>query len=332
CLNVAVCHMPVSLNHFTHSINISSNNRREENDGFNLLMKTVSLLYNLPSRKTITKMIKTRYDVLKDIWTDISNQSYLGITMHYQSMDLTMKSVCVGVFPLDAHHTAEYIVDFLLKKAISLINKQKGVKQIGCFAHTMSHLISDALHTIPVTKNIIAKVKTIVGLARRNVVASDELKRLQICDDKSERILQLEEYVYPVISKCSNAPDMLSREKIQVLKDLVLLMKPIENVIWDISGESYSTCGIIMPIVHCMEATISTVLGEEFKERLPSEIQNRVKDFELNSILASSTILDPRFKKLHFKNALAAINNLIQGNVVKNKENLNVQLDKRTQI
>ncbi|KAG5311619.1 SETMR methyltransferase, partial [Acromyrmex insinuator] len=29
CLNLAVCHMPVSLNHFTHSINISGNNRRE---------------------------------------------------------------------------------------------------------------------------------------------------------------------------------------------------------------------------------------------------------------------------------------------------------------
>ncbi|KAG5338171.1 ANM7 methyltransferase, partial [Acromyrmex heyeri] len=28
CLNLAVCHMPVSLNHFTHSININGNNRR----------------------------------------------------------------------------------------------------------------------------------------------------------------------------------------------------------------------------------------------------------------------------------------------------------------
>ncbi|XP_011700643.1 PREDICTED: uncharacterized protein LOC105457591, partial [Wasmannia auropunctata] len=27
CLNLAVCHLPISLNHFMHSINISGNNR-----------------------------------------------------------------------------------------------------------------------------------------------------------------------------------------------------------------------------------------------------------------------------------------------------------------
>ena len=118
--------------------------------------------------------------------------------------------------------------------------------------------------------------------------------------------MQSEEYVYPVISKYPNAPDMLSQEEIQMLKDLVLLMKPIENVICVINGKSYSTCGTIIPIVDCMEATIqniamSTVL-EEFKEKILTEIQNRFKDFELNSILAISTIFDPRFKKFHFKN------------------------------
>ena len=117
-------------------------------------------------------------------------------------MDLTMKSECV--FPLDAHHTAEYIAfasdngKFQLgwkqrlllllanasnKKAISLINKQK---QIGCFAHIIC-LIPDTLYTLPITKNIIAKVKTFVDLARRSVMASVELKRFQIRDSKSER-------------------------------------------------------------------------------------------------------------------------------------------------
>jgi len=68
---------------------------------------------------------------------------------------------------------------------------------------------------------IIIKVKNIVRLTRHSVVASDELKRLQIRDGKTdgttlkfiqdvetrwnttfymlERFLALEEYVYPVI-------------------------------------------------------------------------------------------------------------------------------------
>lgn len=54
-----------------------------------------------------------------------------------------------------------------------------------------------------------------------------------------ERFLTLEEYVYPVMSKCANMPDMLSRTEISVLKDLVALMSPVASVINEISGENY---------------------------------------------------------------------------------------------
>lgn len=70
-----------------------------ENEGFQQLMKTVARLYTLPSRKTITKLLDLKYKILKskfinnikdvssftitcDIWTDISNKSCLGITVH----------------------------------------------------------------------------------------------------------------------------------------------------------------------------------------------------------------------------------------------------------
>lgn len=62
-----------------------------KNDGFKLLMKTAVPLYNLPSRKTITRLMAIKYEMLKknvkvhlkevmsytitcDNWTDISNQ------------------------------------------------------------------------------------------------------------------------------------------------------------------------------------------------------------------------------------------------------------------
>lgn len=63
-------------------------------------MKTIAPLYTLPSKKTIIRLLDLKYDILKskfindiqnitsftitcDIWTDISNKSYLGITVHY---------------------------------------------------------------------------------------------------------------------------------------------------------------------------------------------------------------------------------------------------------
>lgn len=87
-------------------------------------------------------------------------------------------------------------------------------------------------------------------------------------------------------------------------------MQPIENVIREISGEKYATASLIIPIVHCMEVAInkinlSTLFAIEFHQKLIAEIERRFKDVEYQEILAISTILDPRFKHIHFCNTLA---------------------------
>lgn len=96
-----------------------------ENKGFKALIKTTSPHYNIPSRKTITRELEVKYYEMKnafrdniiagtnhvltcDIWTDIGNQSYLGITDHYLT-GLERRNGCLGVFPLSERHTADYI-------------------------------------------------------------------------------------------------------------------------------------------------------------------------------------------------------------------------------
>lgn len=103
-----------------------------EAKGFKMLMKATAPLYNIPSRKTITNMMETRYEKMKeqfrekikevssytltcDNWTDVTNQSYLGVTIHYLGADCEMKNGCLGVLPLDKNHTSDYLHDSLLK-------------------------------------------------------------------------------------------------------------------------------------------------------------------------------------------------------------------------
>lgn len=96
-------------------------------------------------------------------------------------------------------------------------------------------------------------MKTIVTIARRSIAACDELKKQQIRDGKTEgtilkfiqdvptrwnsmlymleRFLTLEEYVYPIMSKCPTTSDMLKREEMQMLNDVVSLIIPIDCVI-----------------------------------------------------------------------------------------------------
>lgn len=343
-----------------------------EAKGFKMLMKATAPLYNIPSRKTITNMMEIRYEMMKeqfrkkikeissytltcDNWTDVTNQSYLGVTIHYLGADCEMKNGCLGVLPLDNNHTSDYLHESLLKvmedfhvdsnKIIAVIsdsaaNIKSAVtklvgnsKQLACFAHILSHLVPNALQSVQLVMEIITKVKKIVSFTRHSIVATDELKRLQKRDGKTdgtilkfiqdvetrwnttyymlERFLALEEYVYPVILKCNNMPDMLSRTEILILKDLVALMSPVASVITEISGENYPTCSVIIPIIHCMTAAITncvtaTEIGKEFQEKLLKQINNKFQYLESTRILAISTILDPRFKRLHFKTALAA--------------------------
>jgi len=135
-------------------------------------------------------------------------QSYLGVTIHYKSNNGGLESGNLGVFHLYQNHTAEYIADSLsaiisdfnldpkkitaivsdgaanIKKAVSsVVGKEK---HIVCFAHVVSHLVKDALTSLPAANSIITKIKNIVTLVRRSTVTCDELKRLQIRDGKTQ--------------------------------------------------------------------------------------------------------------------------------------------------
>lgn len=355
-----------------------------ENEGFIQLMKTVAPLYTLPSRKTITRLLDAKYEILKnkfiddiqhvssftitcDIWTDISNKSYLGLTIHYLKTEIVLTKTTIGVIPLEKNHTSEYIKDELLlvlrdfkidsskimavvtdsaSNMINAINSTFGNrKHIPCMAHILAHVVPDSLKTIYPITEIITKVKSIVTLVKRSVVATDELVRLQKRDGRTdgtilkfkqevstrwnstfymiERFLKLREYIYPVILKCPTSPEMITHDEFDVLTDVIKILQPIELVTREISGDLYPTCNIIIPLIRCMTKVINdciplTNYGINLKECILLEIERRFRDIERIQILTIATILDPRFKKIHFNqpiavsSAISYINTLMQ--------------------
>ncbi|EFN71507.1 Zinc finger BED domain-containing protein 1, partial [Camponotus floridanus] len=342
-----------------------------EHEGFLTLLKILAPLYKPPSTKTMTKRLESRHDVMKqafvkelqdadhycltcDNWTDSSNKSYLGVTIHYLQKSSKMKSGCLGCFPLHEHHTAEYLKQSLqqlfeefnittekltaiisdgeaaIKKACTeIVGKDK---HIVCIAHVVAHLLPDALTKFPELTSIIEQIKSIVTLIRRSIPASDKLRELQLKAGKSEgtalsliqdvpirwttkvdaieRYMELEPYIYAAMSECANPIDVLNREQIKILNDIFPLMKPIRDVIKEISGDSYPTCSIIIPIIHCMrkkidDVNLQTEIGKNCKIKIQAAISQRFKNFEHVPLLSMATILDPRFKKVHFKDVLA---------------------------
>lgn len=201
-----------------------------DNEGFQRLMKLVTPLYTVPSRKTITKLLDAKYKVLKskfinniqkassftltcDIWTDVSNKSYLGVTIHYLKTEILLTKGIIGVIPLESNHTAEYIKDELLSvlenfkinqtditavvtdNAFNMVNAINSIfntkTHIPCMAHILAHLVPDSLKTMYTIEEVIIKVKNIVTFVRKSVIASDELIRLQKRDGKTEGTIKI---------------------------------------------------------------------------------------------------------------------------------------------
>lgn len=358
-------------------------------EGFLYFVKNLQPLYKVPSHTTITRRLEARYKIMKealikqlsgiefycitcDLWTDCSNQSYLGITLHFRDDNMKFVSRCLACFPLFERHTAENLGDSLKysfqefqikkEKLLAIITDGEAAikkaarelvgdyKHLICIAHAVAHLLPDVVVYIERMKSIIKKIKSIITLIKRSGPASDTLKKLQKQVGKSdreilffiqdvetrwtskidmiERYLELEPLVYQVMNECDRPIDILNREEVLILKDVLQFMMPIKNVISEISGDSYPTCSLIIPIIHCLRANVDdlipkTDVGKEFKTRLLFEIDRRFKDFEQGYLLSLSTLLDARFKKSFFKDPLAAVSAISRVNkLISSKTNL----------
>lgn len=180
-----------------------------EKQGLRQFVKTARPRYSMPCRKTITELMSDKYDVLNiqvmsdigkcpfysltcDIWTDISQKSYLGVTVHYLSANnLEVKSTNLCVQSLDSAHTAENIACSLkmifenynldinkivavtsdsapnMIKSINTVFQPENDRRLPCFPHRLSHVVPTAISKMSNIKEIIDKVKRIVMVTRK---------------------------------------------------------------------------------------------------------------------------------------------------------------------
>lgn len=93
----------------------------------------------------------------------------------------------------------------------------------------------------------------------------------------------------------------------------------------DISGEKNATTSIIIPLIYNLENSLkaiaiepSNTIATNLKTNLLAEISRRLGAAEQVQLLATAMLLDPRFKKIYFKDILNCektvdyINNMIQ--------------------
>ncbi|XP_022164851.1 zinc finger BED domain-containing protein 4-like [Myzus persicae] len=183
-------------------------------------------------------------------------------------------------------------------------------RHLRCFAHSINLVAEGSMKKVDGLLDLISKVRNIVKFIKRSVNCSDELRKLHKKKDGNnikklildvvtrwnsvyfmcKRFLELKEVVNQIVLKHINAPHML-------------------NVTSEISVQKYATMSLVIPIISCINDNLSTMLptsriGVEFKNAITDEMKKRFEFIEKNYLLSVSTILDPRFKNIHFKDAL----------------------------
>lgn len=208
---------------------------------------------------------------------------------------------------------------------------------VPCFAHCLNLVVTKALGAHQEIVTIIEKVKNIVSYFKHSNVAQDNLREEQQKEGKTDGTFLylkqevptrwnstfycLERFVLlsgnigkillsPVHKK---SPVMLTAHELAIIEECLLLLKPFESATRDISGETYVSGSIVIPLINCIKTclqriNVSQEICRKFKIELSMQVSKRLDPLEKNYLLGTATILDPRFKKIHFESPLNVAN------------------------
>lgn len=210
-------------------------------------------------------------------------------------------------------------------------------KNVYCLAHLLNLVVNDGLEDTsnPKLKELISEVKNIVTFGRHSNLFMDALRVEQEKEGTSEgrvllliqsvptrwnstydclkRFLELSPYIARVLASpnLKKAPRMISGSEIEVLTELLNILKPFKEATIEISGSDYITGSLCIPLLCIIESALSksdpmSPIAVSLQIKLQTCLSVRMKPFISNPLLCHATLVDPRFKKLYMSPVIAS--------------------------
>jgi len=170
---------------------------------------------------------------------------------------------------------------------------------------------------------LIKNVKSIVTWFKHSVVASDEPRKVpnsKLIQEVPtrwnstfymlERFICLRRFINDILNRNISAPPMVIAKDIEKIIEIITLLRPLEVATKELCGEQYFSSSMVIPIVHLLETKINESittqnLSNQLKNAIKLKCSKRLGQIENVTFLAIATILDPRFKRLYFKNSVS---------------------------
>lgn len=98
---------------------------------------------------------------------------------------------------------------------------------------------------------------------------------------------------------------------ITIVEESLNLLRSFKDATEQISTEKFVSGGLVIPLINCIKTSLHRVnvtsdLAGDLKQQLVIQIGKKMDAEESNILLSIATILDPRFKRIHFQSPLNA--------------------------
>ena len=137
--------------------------------------------------------------ITTDVWSSVAQDSYLSLTCHYITGDLSQhQQVCLHAAPFNDHHTGEHIAAMINKcfhswnitsKVHVVVRdngsnfvaglRDAGIPNIPCLAHTLQLVVKDGCLAQPAVVDLTAKARKLVGHYKHSNIALQLLLKIQ---------------------------------------------------------------------------------------------------------------------------------------------------------
>ncbi|XP_054744518.1 E3 SUMO-protein ligase ZBED1-like [Anastrepha obliqua] len=294
-----------------------------------------------PKLKNLLSKIN-HWAITTDMWTSLANESYMTVTCSFIT-----DSYCLID---ETNHTAKNIADTLqavcnewgifdkitaivtdnassMIKACELLKK----RNLPCYAHSLNLVVQDCLK-LDCTKELLKKCKSIVAFFKSSTIAYKKFKDSQLTETKYsliqevatrwnsaflmiERVLKTHEAINITLLRFLKAPQPLTADEINILKDLSQILSPFDIASKEVSSNSKVTVSLAIPVTcgllnNLKNSTknLLTEVGFKVNEFLIDCVIKRLYKYEDRTVTSISTLFDPRFKKQGFRSQYNAKN------------------------
>ena len=212
--------------------------------------------------------------------------------------------------------------DEALSNAIVL----NGWEELSCFGHSLNCVVNDAIASVPELARVHKKMSEVSVYFYESLKASEALTSVQQQHSlptnrlKQERpslwmstYTMMERMVgqYQAVNTvlCLLGKDLmcLCDDEVELIRDVIQILNPFQAAVEELCTEPYTCVSKLIPIANLLQQVTAASLATEndstqaaLKSALISQMQQHFADLENNPLLATATLLDPRFKQHAF--------------------------------